>query len=234
MKQIMFALLAAVLASPVSTQEAKPAAPVETKVSYTSLTVQYPLTSCVVSDEELDAEATVFEVEGREIRTCCGKCQKKVVAKPEAYLPKIDEKLIAAQSANYALDTCPVSGKKIGSMGKGHEMIVAGTLVRLCCDKCVDKAKKDADKTVAAVKNAAYEKQKAAYAMTKCVVSGHDLDPADTTDVMYGLTLVRLCCEDCVDDLKKNPTEVIAKISTNAKPAKSEAKEVEPAKKKNN
>lgn len=231
MKHFAIALLAAALVSPVSTQEARPAAPAPAETRYTSLTMQYPLGTCVVSDEELDEDAKIFEVEGRELRTCCGKCKKKVDAKPEAYLAKVDEKLIAAQSAHYALDTCPVSRKKIGSMGKGHDMIIAGTLVRLCCDHCVAKASKDAKKIVAAVKDAAYEKQKTAYPTAKCVVSGHDFDPADATDVMYGLTLVRLCCDDCLDELKKNPGEVVAKLAA-AKPSKTGAEEVAPAKKK--
>ena len=232
MKRLAFALLAAALASPLSAQEAKPAAPAATKASYLSLTMRYPLDTCIVSGEELDDDAEVFEIEGRELRTCCGKCKKKVEAQPEKYLAKVDEKLIAAQKAAYPLDTCPVSGKKIGSMGDGHEMVLAGTLVRLCCDHCVGKATKNAAKIVADVKNAAYEKQKAAYSTAKCVVSGHDIDPAEATDVMYGTTLVRLCCEDCVDELKEQPDKFLTKLTPSAKPTKGEDQPVEPAKKK--
>ena len=52
-----------------------------------------------------------------------------------------------AQSANYPLKTCVVSGKPLGSqkpgnMGKAPEIVAAGRLVRFCCKGCIAKFNK--------------------------------------------------------------------------------------------
>jgi hypothetical protein len=43
----------------------------------------------------------------------------------------------------YPLDTCPVSGEKLGTMGKPVVLQHEGREVRLCCPGCLDKFKKD-------------------------------------------------------------------------------------------
>lgn len=43
----------------------------------------------------------------------------------------------------YPMDTCPVSGEKLGSMGKPIVIQHEGREVRLCCPGCVDKFKQD-------------------------------------------------------------------------------------------
>jgi hypothetical protein len=216
-------LLVAALAAPLAAQEEAAVKPQKT-ANYT-VVKQYPLEGCVVSDRPLEeGKAKTFEVQGRVLRTCCAKCQKKVEDAPEEFVARIDAALIAAQQATYPLETCPVSGKKIGSMGKGHDMVVAGTLVRLCCEQCVDKANKLGEQVVRKIQDAAYQKQLAAYPTDKCVVSGHELDTEDPTDVMYGTTLVRLCCEDCVGDLQRDPAKFLTKLAPNkAKQAEQKA-----------
>ena len=47
---------------------------------------------------------------------------------------------------DYPLDTCPVSGAKLGSMGPGATFTYKGQEIRLCCDACVDVVKKDPEK----------------------------------------------------------------------------------------
>jgi YHS domain-containing protein len=39
--------------------------------------------------------------------------------------------------ANYPLDTCPVSGQKLGTMGDPYVIKYQGKAVALCCSKCV-------------------------------------------------------------------------------------------------
>lgn len=43
----------------------------------------------------------------------------------------------------YPLDTCLVSGEKLGSMGEPIVIIHEGQEIRFCCDACVPKFKKD-------------------------------------------------------------------------------------------
>jgi hypothetical protein len=76
-------LAAAFLAAPLtgfSAEEKKPAKP-------------YPLKTCVVSDEKLDAMGSphVFTYKDQEIKLCCKGCLKDFNKDPEKYLKKIAE-----------------------------------------------------------------------------------------------------------------------------------------------
>lgn len=53
----------------------------------------YPLTTCVVSGEKLDAmgKPTVIQYEGREVRFCCADCEKDFRKDPKPFLTKLDE-----------------------------------------------------------------------------------------------------------------------------------------------
>ena len=54
----------------------------------------YPLTTCVVSDEEFGGEMgepVNFVYEGRLVRFCCKKCKKDFLKDPSKYLAKIDK-----------------------------------------------------------------------------------------------------------------------------------------------
>ena len=53
----------------------------------------YPLTTCVVSDEKLGemGDPFVFQHEGTEVRLCCKKCLDKFNKDPEKYMKKIEE-----------------------------------------------------------------------------------------------------------------------------------------------
>lgn len=53
----------------------------------------YPLTTCVVSGEKLDAmgDPFVFTHEGQEIKLCCKSCKKKFDKDPATYLKKLKE-----------------------------------------------------------------------------------------------------------------------------------------------
>lgn len=85
LKRLAFAtLLAGVLAVPFSThaddeKKAEKAKP-------------YPLKTCAVSDEKLDAmgEPYVFTHEGQEVKLCCKSCLKNFKKDPAKYLKKVD------------------------------------------------------------------------------------------------------------------------------------------------
>ncbi len=46
----------------------------------------------------------------------------------------------------YPLDTCLVSGEKLGSMGEPVVIQHEGREIKFCCDSCVPKFKKDPEK----------------------------------------------------------------------------------------
>jgi YHS domain-containing protein len=120
----------------------------------------YPLGTCVVSGDKLGEEGppVVYEYEGRTVKFCCKKCIKDFNADPAKYLKKLDEAVIAKQKPAYPLDTCVVSGKKIGGMGEGVDYVYNNRLVRFCCKGCIPKFKEDPTACLAKIDEAAKAK----------------------------------------------------------------------------
>ena len=219
MRILQTVLGAVLLAGFVPAQEAERAAPAQP--AYVQKAA-YPMSTCVVSGEPLEGEKVkTFEAGERTFKTCCGKCKAKVEKDPETYAAKLDAAIQEQQLASYPLEACPVSGKELGSMGDPHRLVLAGTLVQLCCKGCVKKAEARSDEIVAQIHDAAYEAQQAAYPMTTCVVSGEALGESPH-DVMFGMTLVRFCCEKCVAKFEADQATHMAKLEkarTAGKPA---------------
>lgn len=106
----------------------------------------YPLTTCPVSGGELGSmgEPKDIIVGNRLVRLCCAGCVAKANEDAEAVIAKLDAAVIEQQSADYPLQTCPVSGDKLGGdMGEPVNLVVANRLVKLCCAGCVDAVKQD-------------------------------------------------------------------------------------------
>jgi len=115
----------------------------------------------------------------------------------------------------YTLDTCPVSGEKLGGMGKPVVKQYDGREVRFCCEDCV--AKFEADKTAyfKKIDEQLTKQQMAHYPLTHCVVmeddalsGGHE----EPVNLVYKNRLVRFCCAECPKEFEKNPDEYIRKL----------------------
>lgn len=113
----------------------------------------YPSTTCLVSKESLVEDGkdigTNVIVGNRLVRLCCDDCKTKITAKPKKYMVRLDAAVKKAQRKAYPLKTCVVSGKKLGTMGKPYEVVLANRLLRLCCKGCVSKLKADPAKYLA-------------------------------------------------------------------------------------
>lgn len=57
----------------------------------------------------------------------------------------------AEQIAAYPLENCAVSGEPLGSMGEPIDYFANGTLVRLCCENCIETLESDPDTYVTKV-----------------------------------------------------------------------------------
>ena len=57
----------------------------------------------------------------------------------------------AASSIPYPLDTCPVSGEKLGEMGKPYVFVHQGREVKLCCKNCLKDFNEDPAKFIAKI-----------------------------------------------------------------------------------
>jgi len=61
----------------------------------------------------------------------------------------------SAADASYPLETCVVSGEKLGDHGKPYELTHEGTRVLLCCESCLNDFKAAPAKFLAKIKEAA-------------------------------------------------------------------------------
>ena len=116
--------------------------------------------------------------------------------------------------AAYPTDKCVVSDRPLGK--STQNLMLDGTLVRVCCKRCAKKAKAEPDALVARVRNAALSAQREAYPTNKCLVSNHEFDAEDAADVEVLGRLVRLCCAGCKKKVLADPRGVIAKIDAAA------------------
>jgi hypothetical protein len=99
---------------------------------------RYPLETCMVSGEKLGSMGDPINlvVGNRLVKICCAGCEKTVRANPAKYIDQLNKAAADAQRASYPLETCPVSGEKLGSMGEPVEVVYAGRLMKLCCGGC--------------------------------------------------------------------------------------------------
>ncbi len=109
----------------------------------------YPLKICVVTGKPLGSMGApvIYDHQGREIRFCCKACVKKFKDNTATYIKKIDGAIVKQQIPYYPLDTCVVTGAKLGGkMGKPINYVHKNRLVRFCCKGCLETFQKDPDK----------------------------------------------------------------------------------------
>ena len=181
----------------------------------------YPLTTCVMSGKPLGGGGmTPVDIiyQGRLVSFCCSHCQAEFDKAPAEALKKIDDAVIKAQSADYPLDTCPNSGKKLDA--KAESFVVGTKLVKTCCGDCKKEVLANPTKALAALDAAYIAKQEKTYPLTKCPISDEPVGDKPVK-LLYGNTLVEFCCKDCVKDFNKEPKVALAKIAAAraAKPA---------------
>jgi hypothetical protein len=102
----------------------------------------YPLEKCLVSGEKLGSmgEPVRVVIGDHEYLLCCKGCEKDLKANAKAFQDQHDAAWKKVKS--YPLQTCIVSGEKLGSMGKPVGFVHKRQEIRLCCKGC----RKDFDK----------------------------------------------------------------------------------------
>ena len=178
-----------------------------------------------VTRDKLPAEPLIKLIDGREFRFADQKSLDKFKAKPGDYLPKVDALMIRQQKPFYALETCPVSGEKLGGMGKPVDRIYKNRLVRFCCSGCVESFEKDPARYIAKINEAVIAKQKPTYPLATCVVSGEKLGGmGKAVDYVAGNRLVRFCCSGCIEKFEKTPLKFIKMLDEAAKTKTADSK----------
>ena len=117
-----------------------------------------------------------------------------------------------AKGDPYTLDTCIVSGEKLGSMGAPVVKEIAGREYRFCCKGCVGLFEKDAANYQKKLDEKLIEQQLNHYPLHECVVSGKPLGET-TENYVYKNRLVRFCCNGCMTAFHEDPSAYIAKLN---------------------
>ncbi len=175
----------------------------------------YPFTTCLVTGKDLTGkeDAVTYVHEGRQLRFWCNMCLGKFKKDPSTYLKKFDRAIAKSQLPLYPVNTCVVSGMKLGSMGEPIDYVHKNRLVRFCCKGCIPKFEKDPDQYLAKLDKAVTAKQKFGYPLKTCVISGMKLgNMGEPHEIIYANRLVRLCGKGCVTAFKKNPAKYLAKV----------------------
>ncbi|MGH7244636.1 MAG: hypothetical protein ACREJD_14585 [Phycisphaerales bacterium] len=99
----------------------------------------YPTANSIVTGKTLPAKPIEFVFGNRLIRVSDETERKIFESDPSKYLALLNKAVIEAQSPGYPLLSCPVSDEKFGGeMGEAVNVVVAGRLIRICCDSCAD------------------------------------------------------------------------------------------------
>ena len=220
MKHLLFALAAVALGALAFAAQDTGGAKIQGAAADNSAVVKkqlpsYPLDTCVISGEKLTANGGPVDhvVKGRLIRVCCKGCVKPVDSDPAAAIAKVDAAVVRAQKKSYPLDTCVVSGEKLGSMGEVIDVVEGTRLARLCCKGCKKGFAKDPGKHMAKIDEALIAQQLKSYPLETCLVSDEPLDAmGGPLDQLYGTQLVRLCCKGCKKGFAKDPAKFLAKL----------------------
>lgn len=176
----------------------------------------YTLDTCPISGGKLGTmgDPIIKNYDGQEVRFCCSGCPKKFEADKASYQAKIDAKVIAQQKPFYPLETCLIGDHKLGAMGEVVDHVYQNRLLRYCSEGDKDTFVKDPKKYLKKLDAAVVEKQKAAYPLDTCLVSGEKLGGSmgDPIDHVIANRLVRLCCKGCVKKIEKNPSKFLAAL----------------------
>jgi YHS domain-containing protein len=105
----------------------------------------YPLDHCIVSGTKFSDEVPPVDYvyNSRLVRFCCPSYIAKFKENPPKYLAALDKAVIEQQSAGYPLESCVVTGQKLGGMGEPYNHVWANQLVKFCCKGCIPQFNKD-------------------------------------------------------------------------------------------
>jgi YHS domain-containing protein len=195
---------------------------------------------CPIGKEPIVLSAGTVEYKGKTIGICCPGCGKQFLAWDEARKDefvalavagrepgmehadqaKPDGEVVSQEGAEiwtdpYPLDTCPVSGQRLGSMGDPIVKKYDGREVRFCCGGCIGKFEADQAGYWEKIDKQIVADQIRYYPTETCVVSGEPLAENGediAINMVYGNRLVRLCCKMCEREFKADPKKFIAKL----------------------
>lgn len=178
--------------------------------------MHYPIDTCIVMGAELGSMGDPINVvhNGRLVRLCCEGCIDGFAEDPDQVMVNLDAAIVTAQLDSYPLDTCVISGAKLGSMGEPINVFHENRLARLCCAGCIDAFSAAPAAAMSKVDAAYAEAQREAYPLDTCVVAGGKLGSmGEPVEIVAGTQLVRFCCAGCLPGFKADPQKFLLKLS---------------------
>jgi hypothetical protein len=123
--------------------------------------------------------------------------------------PAAEAKKPAKAPKPYPLETCPVSGEKLGGMGEPVEFAYGDQEIQLCCKGC----RKDFDANPAKFmpKIEAANKKVKPYKAETCLVSGEALGDKPRA-IVFQAQEIKFCCRDCEKSFRKDTKKFLAKL----------------------
>jgi hypothetical protein len=92
--------------------------------------------------------------------------------------------------------------------------VYANRLVRFCCPECIKPFNADPAKFLAKIDEAVIKQQKDAYPLQACPVSGAPFsDKAEPVMRVYGVTLVKFCCNGCPAKFEADYIKYMTKVT---------------------
>ncbi len=117
------------------------------------------------------------------------------------------------KAAPYPLDTCPVTGNKLGAMGDPVVKEYDGREVRFCCPACIKKFEADKAGYWKKIDEQIVKSQMDFYPLTTCPITGEELGAmGDPVDYVYNNRLIRFCWKACVPKFLKDPQATLDRL----------------------
>ena len=193
---------------------------------------------CPIGKEPIVPSAGTVEYTGHTVGVCCPGCKQAFLAWDTERKDEFVRLALAdrepgmdthsqAQDRNqpastqpeeiksdpYLLDTCPVSGQKLGSMGDPIVKTYDGREVKFCCAGCVGRFETEKDKYFAEIDKKMIEQQLPYYPLETCVVMDEELGSmGEPINHIYKNRLIRFCCKMCIKEFNENPKAYLEKI----------------------
>ncbi|MFN0205985.1 MAG: hypothetical protein ACKVS6_06690 [Planctomycetota bacterium] len=157
----------------------------------------FPNVTCPIMGKPISTKLFVNTVYGK-IYICCKSCTKKILA-------DVDTAYMAAYPVAKKIDNkkCPITGNAISKDAKGVKL--QGHEFSVCTDSCVETAKSEPQVTLVKITNSR------AVDLNNTVCPQTSLAVEKDVFCMIGDSIVRLSSPECVDAVKKNPSEALKK-----------------------
>lgn len=206
-----FVVLAASGREPGSERHGQPHDKSATGAASPGPTYPYTLPDCPVGGPLGSMGDPIVKVyDNREVRFCCAGCIEEFEGNKSKYWGEIDEKIVEQQLMHYPIDTCIVTGEKLGADAVNH--VHNNRLIRLASADAAAAFKADPKKHLDALDKRIIESQLPEYPMDNCPVGGPLGSMGDPVNFIHMNRLVRFCCSACEDSLVANPAEYMAKL----------------------